>query len=50
MQETRIQSLGWKDPQRREWLRTLAYLSGESPEQMSLVGYSPWDRKEVRHD
>ena len=31
---------------RREWQSTLVFLPGESHEQRSLVGHSPWDRKE----
>ena len=33
-------------PWRREWLPTPVFLSGEFHEQRSLVGNSPWDRKE----
>ena len=29
---------------------TLAFLPGKSHGQMILAGYSPWDRKRVRHD
>ena len=29
---------------------TPVLLAGKSHEQRSLVGYSPWDRKRVRHD
>ena len=32
---------------RREWLPTPVILPGESHEQRSLVGYSPWGRKEL---
>ena len=35
-----------KVPWRREWLPTLVFLPGESHGQRSLVGYSPWGRKE----
>ena len=38
MQETRVQSLGWKDPQRREWQPTPVFLPGESHGQRSLMG------------
>ena len=31
---------------RREWLPTLVFLPGKSHGQRSLVGYSPWGRKE----
>ena len=33
-------------PSRREWLSTPVFLPGESQGQRSVVGYSPWDRKE----
>ena len=35
-----------KLPWRREWLPTPVVLPGKSHGQRSLVGYSPWDRKE----
>ena len=35
-----------KIPWRREWLPTPVSLAGESHGQRSLVGYSPWGRKE----
>ena len=31
---------------RRKWQPTPVFLSGKSPEQRSLVGYSPWSLKE----
>ena len=37
MQETHVRSLGQEDPL-------------ENRGQRSLVGYSPWGRKETRHD
>ena len=46
MQKTRVQSLGWEDPQEKEWLPTPVFLPGESQEQRSLVGYGPWGHKE----
>ena len=45
-QETQLQSLGWDDPWRREWLPTLLFLPEKSHGQSSLVGYSPWGHKE----
>ena len=45
MEETRVQSLGWEDPQRRKWQPTPAFLRGKFHGQRSLVGYSPWGRK-----
>ena len=35
------------DPWRREWLPARVLLPGESHGQRSLVGYSPWDHKEL---
>ena len=35
-----------KIPCRREWLPTPVFLPGEFHERKSLVGYSPWDRRE----
>ena len=35
-----------KIPWRRAWLPTPVFLPGESHEQRSLVGYSPWGHKE----
>ena len=38
---TQVQSLGREDPQRRKW---------QSHGQRSLLGYSPWGCKRVRHN
>jgi len=38
MQETQVQSLGWKIPWRRAWQLTPMFLPGESHGQRSLVG------------
>ena len=46
MQETQVQSLNWEDLLRRAWLPTPVFLPGEFHEQRSLMGYSPWGRKE----
>ena len=46
MQETWLQSLGWKIPWRRAWQPTQVFLPGEPRGQRSLVGYSPWGLKE----
>ena len=46
-QETWVQSLGREDPQKRKWQLTLILLPGKSHGQKSLVGYSPWGRKEL---
>ena len=35
-----------KSPWRREWQLTPVFLLGESYGQKSLVGYSPWGRKD----
>ena len=39
-----------KIPWRRKWLPTPVFLPGESHGQRSLMGYSPWGRKRVRHN
>ena len=36
-----------KIPWRRKWLPTPVFLPGKSHGQRSLVGYSPWGRKEL---
>ena len=46
LQETSVQSLGWEDPQRREWLPTPIFLPAEFHGQRNLAGYSPWGCKE----
>ena len=46
MQETRVRSLGWEDPLEKEMEPTPVFLPGKSHGQRSLVGYSPWGRKE----
>ena len=46
MRETLVRSLGWEGPWRRAW-QPLQYSCLENPRrQRSLVGYSPWGRKE----
>ena len=40
-----VGSLGWKMPWRRESQPTLVFLPGESHEQRSLAGNSPWGRE-----
>ena len=37
----------WKIPWRRKWQPPPVFLLGESHGQRSLVGYSPWGRKEL---
>ena len=46
MWETRVRSLGREGPWRRKWQSTPVLLPGKSLGQRSLVGYSPWSRKE----
>ena len=46
MQETWVQPLGWEDPRRRKWRPTPVLLPGKSHGMRSMVGYSPWGRKE----
>ena len=46
MRETWVRSLGRKVPWRRKWQPTPVFLPGESHGWRSLVGYSPWGRKE----
>ena len=46
IQETCVQSLGWKIPWRREWQPTPVLLPGESHGQRSLSGYSQQGHKE----
>ena len=41
MQETQVQSLGWKDPLEKEMATHSVFLPGEFHKQRSLVGYSP---------
>ena len=55
MPETQIQSLGQEDPLEKGMAtqpkilpkNTPVFLPGEFPGQRSLVGYSPWSRKEL---
>ena len=44
--DTQVRALGWEDPLEKKWQSTLGLLPGESHGQRSLVGYSPWGRKE----
>ena len=48
MQETQVLSPGWEDPLEKETVPTHPplFLPGESHGQRSLMGYSPWGRKE----
>ena len=47
MRETRVRFLGWEDPWRRKWQSIPAPLPGKSHGPRSLIGYSPWGRKEL---
>ena len=49
IQVTRVQTLGQEDPLEK---KTVAHSSilGKSYGPRSLVGYSPWDSKRVRHN
>ena len=46
MQEARVPSLGWEDPLEKEMAIHSSTLPGKSHGWRSLVGYSPWGRKE----
>ena len=46
MQETQVQSLTQEDPLEKGMATHLLFLPGEFHGQRSLVGYSPWGRKE----
>ena len=50
MQETQVWSLGQEDPWRRKWQPSPVFLLGKSHGQRSLMGYSPWACKRVRHN
>ena len=47
VQKTGVLSLGEEDPWGKKWQTTPVFLSGESHGQRSLLGYSPWGRKEL---
>ena len=47
VQKTRVQSLGWEDPLEKEMATHSSILTWRIPWQRSLVGYSPWGRKEL---
>ena len=46
MRETWVQSLGQEGLLEKEMQSTLVFLPGKSHGLRSLVGYSPWGRKE----
>ena len=45
MQETQVGSLDWEDPLEDKMATHSSILAGESHEQRSLAGYSPWGCK-----
>ena len=47
MQETWVQSLGWKDPLEKGMVTHSIFLPGAFHGQRSLVGYSPGAHKEL---
>ena len=47
MQEIRVRFLGQEDPLEKEMAIHSSILPGESHEQRSLMGYSPWGHKEL---
>ena len=49
MQETQVQSQGWEDPnlEKEMAIHSKIFLLGEFHVQRSLMGYSPWGRKEL---
>ena len=46
VREARVQSLGWEDPLEKEMATHPVILPGKFHGLRSLVGYSPWGRKE----
>ena len=46
MQETWVQSLGWKESLEKKWQPSLVFLPGEFHGQRGLAGYSPWGYQE----
>ena len=50
MQETQVQSLGWKDPLEKEMATHSVFLPGEFHGQRSLAGYIVHGVARVRHD
>ena len=45
--ETRVRSLGWEDPLEKAMATHSSTLAWKSHGRRSLVGYSPWDHKEL---
>ena len=47
IEETWVRSLGQEDPLEEEMATHSVFLLGKFRGQRSLVGYSPWDHKEL---
>ena len=47
MQETQVRSLGWEDLLEKVMVTHSSILAWRIPRTKSLVGYSPWGRKEL---
>ena len=47
IRETWVRSLGWEDLLEKETATHSSTLAGKSHGRRSLVGYSPWGRKEL---
>ena len=47
MRETQVQSLGWEDLLEKEMATHSSNLAWKIPWTRSLLGYSPWGRKEL---
>ena len=43
----RVRFLGWEDPVEKEIAHTPVLLTGKFHRQRNLVGYTPWDHKEL---
>ena len=50
IQDTRVQSLGWKDPLKEDMQPTPVFLPGDSQGQRSLAGYRHWGLPRLRQD
>ena len=50
MQETWVQSLGWKDPLEKGMAIHSSILAWKSHGQRRLAGYIPWVRKDSNND
>ena len=50
MQETQVQSLGWKDLLKEEMATTPVFLPRKFHGERSIAGYSPWGHKRLQHE